>query len=143
MTRYTAAVNRDDLTRATQLAYAVIDDDSQPDELRNAAVDVSFVLSEALCYQFGVEGQREIRLIPIGMKWPQFYSDLVSELLVDLGEEVCEGMPAHVLMARQIAKYVDDMLFSTDFRLDAYDCLNQILASLKAAADDDDDDETC
>jgi hypothetical protein len=63
---------------------------------------------------------------------------MVDEFVLDLPAEVREDMRAHVLMARQAAKYTDDALYSTDFRLDSYDCLNTILAALKAEAEDAD-----
>jgi hypothetical protein len=126
-------LHRDFLVRADQLAWSVIDDDTAPDELRADARDVEFALSEVLCYQsHGVDGERSIRLIPVGFRFPQFYTQMVDEFLIDLPPEVREDMPAHILMARQAAKYVDDALYSTDFRLDSYDALNMILAAMKA-----------
>jgi hypothetical protein len=133
-------VTRDDLVKASQIAYAVVDDDSQPDELRADAADVEFRLSEALCYQsHGADDERSIRLLPIGMKWPQHFTSMEAEFEIDLPAQVREDMPAHLLMARLAAKYCDDALLSADFRLDAYDCLNQILAALTRAADEADD----
>jgi hypothetical protein len=116
---------------------AVTDDDTAPEELRADAAAVEFTLSEVLCFQsHAAEGERSIRLVPIGFTWPQFYTQMVEEFVVDLPPEVREGMPAHVLMARKAAKYTDDALYSTDFRLDSYDALNTILAALKAEVED-------
>ncbi len=146
MKRNDLLVTREALVRASFVAAAVVDDDSQPDELRCDAKDVEFWLSEILLHRphgYGADGKRErlIRLLPIGFRWPQHYTQMVDEFLLDLPTEVREDMPAHALMARLAAKYVDDGLLSSDFRLDAYDCLNQILAALKREAQDDDDAE--
>jgi hypothetical protein len=131
-------VTREDLTKAYQTACAVTDDDTQPDELRAAAADVQFRLSEVLLYQnHGADGERSIRLVPVGFGWPQHYTAMVDEYLIDLGEEVREAMPVHVLMAKQAAALVDNALYSADFRLDAYDALNVILAGFKRAVEDD------
>jgi len=140
MKRDELILSRDDLVRASQVLGRVVDDDSQSDELRYDAADIEFLLSEVLCFQsHGADGERSIRLTPIGFGWPQFYGQMVDELLVDLGEDVVAEQPARVLLAKHAAKLVDDALFSTDFRLDAYDALNQIPAGLKQAAEDDDD----
>lgn len=137
MKRNDLRLTRADLVKASQVACAVVDDASQPDELRADAADVEFRLSEALCFQsHGADGQRSIRLPPIGFKWAGHYKQLVDEYLLDLGADIVAEHPAQVLMARKAAKYTDDALYSSDFRLDAYDCLNQILAGLKGAAED-------
>jgi hypothetical protein len=132
-------LHRESLVKADELAWAVIDDASAPDELLTDARDVEFALSEALCYQSHGVDECSIRLIPIGFKFPQFYTELVDKQLVDLGEDVVAENPARVAIAKHAAKLVDDALFSADFRLDAYDALNQILAGLKRAAEEDDD----
>ena len=131
-------LSRDTLERAMQVACSVVDDAGQPDELRCAAHDVEFILSEALCYQpYAAPDEREIRLLPIGMKWPQHFTSMTEEFLLDIGAEVREGMPAYALMARMAAKYADDALLSVDFRLSSYDVLNTILAAMTRAAQDE------
>jgi hypothetical protein len=140
MKRDDLVVTRDWLVKASLIAGSVIEDEDQPDDLRADAADVEFMLSEVLLHQsHSADGERSIRLLPIGFKWAQFYTQMVDEFVLDLPAEVREDMPVHILMARMAAKYTDDGLYSSDFRLDAYDALNTILAALKAAAADDED----
>ena len=139
MKRNELRVTRDDLVKASFIAAAVVDDDTQPDELRDDAQLVEFRLSEVLLHQsHAAEGERSIRRLPVGFRWPQFYTQMVEEYILDLPAEVREDMPAHLLMARKAAKYCDNALYSSDFRLDSYDALNTILAALKSAAEDQD-----
>jgi hypothetical protein len=129
-------LHRDTLVKADQLLWGVIDDDTKTDELRTDARDVEFALSEALCYQdHSADGERSIRLVPIGFKWPQHYTTMVGEFLVDVGEDVCAAQPAWVVLAKHCAALVDDALYSADFRLDCYDALNTILAILTRASE--------
>jgi hypothetical protein len=63
---------------------------------------------------------------------------MVDEFLVDVGEGVVAEQPAWVVLAKHCAALVDNALYSSDFRLDCYDALNQILTRLKPPEDDDD-----
>ena len=138
MKRNELLVTREWMVRASQVAGAVVDDESQPDELRAGAADVEFMLSEVLLYQdHSADGTRSIRMLPILFGWPQGVTSMLDEFLLDVGADVVAEHPAQVLMARLAAKYCDDGLFSSDFRLDAYDALNQILAALTRAAQDE------
>jgi hypothetical protein len=131
------AIQRDTLNEASDLLCRyVIDNDELPDEVREQANFVQFALSEIACYQpASAEGEREIRLVPIGFKWAQFYTHMVDEFVLDLyGEEPTDIRSIRVLLARQSAVVVDDMLYSTDFRLQNLDTLNEILASMKREA---------
>jgi hypothetical protein len=106
--------------------------------MRTAASDIEFALSEALCFQsHSADGERSIRLIPVGFRWAQFHTQTVDELLVDLGEDVVAENPAWVALAKHAAALVDDALYSSDFRLDCYDALSEILARLKPVEGDD------
>jgi hypothetical protein len=79
------AVHRDMLNEASELVCHLIDDESQPDEVRDKAATMQYWLSEVLCYQdHSAEGERSLRVVPIGFKWPNFYSDMADELVLDL-----------------------------------------------------------
>jgi hypothetical protein len=133
-------LSRQGLVEAYQIACVVTDDDTKPDELRGAAARVEFRLSEALLHQsHGADGERSIRLIPVGFGWPQFYTQMVDEFILDLGEDVAAEEPAWVLLAKHWAALTDNALYSSDFRLDCFDVLNEILARLKQAAEDEDE----
>jgi hypothetical protein len=133
-------LSRDTLVKASQVAAHVVDDAGQSDEMRDAAYFVEFCLSEALLHQsHSADGERSIRLLPIMFGWPNAYSDMVDELLLDLGEDVVAENPARVAIAKHAARLVDDALYSSDFRMDAYDALNEILAGLKAEAEVDEE----
>jgi hypothetical protein len=131
-------IERDTMTEAAFLCIRTIDDPATPDDVReharNVFSDLNFWLafSDARSYP----GERTIRMVPIGMHWPGFYAEMVEELLIDLGPKVVDDQPARVALARHTAKLVDEQGFSTDYRLDSLDALNEVLASLKAAADE-------
>jgi hypothetical protein len=118
----------------------LMDDESQPDEVRDKAALMQYWLSEVLCYQdHSAEGERSLRLVPVGFKWPQFYTQMVDELVLDLygSVEPTDIRSVRIMLARQAAAIVDDMLYSTDFRLEAYEVLNEILDSTRQSADEE------
>lgn len=135
MKRHELVASRDMLTRVSVLACNVVDDESQPNAVRDEAASVQFWLSEMLCYQN--QPATPFRLIPVGMKVAQFFTHLVDELILDLGGELVEELwPAYCQMAPQAAKMAYDGLYSAEFRLDAYDAMNTVLAGLKRYIDD-------
>jgi hypothetical protein len=136
------AVHRDMLNDCSKLVCHLMDDESQPDEVRDKAALMQYWLSEVLCYQnHSAEGERSLRLVPVGFKWPQFYTQMVDELVLDLygSVEPTDIRSIRIMLARQAAAIVDDMLYSTDFRLEAYEALNEIVDGMKESAEEDDD----
>ena len=105
--------------------------ESESDQIRDDAYDLFFQLTELLLYQpSGATGRREIRLIPVGFKFAQFYTQMVDELVLDLGDQIAD-QPVRIALARKLAALVDDMLYSDDCRLDSLHALNQVLVSLR------------
>jgi hypothetical protein len=54
-----------------------------------------------------------------------------------MGEEPTDIRAIRVMLARKFAAYADNMLFSTDFRLQSLDELNAIVGHMKADADEE------
>ncbi|OMC44096.1 hypothetical protein A5745_16810 [Mycobacterium sp. IS-2888] len=131
----------DTLIEASELLCRhIIDNPDIPDDVRDHANAIQFQLSEMLCYPSRAERQQPVRLIPYGFRIPQYFSELVDEFVLDLyGEEPTDIRSIRVMLARQSAKVVDDMLYSVDFRLQNLEVLNELLAHMKADADDDDE----
>lgn len=120
-------VNRKDVESCAFLAMALEADETW---ISTDAADLFDELSDLLLYQpHGVAG-REIRLIPVSFKWPHFYRDMVSELLVDLGEDAVSDEPVRVALVSHTAELVDNDLFNSDFRCDCLDVLNELVAGL-------------
>lgn len=100
-----------------------------------AFAQASYIL---LFQEHGADGKRSIRLIPMSFKVSGFYQDMVAELILDLGGEQVEAdHPVFCVLARHAAKLVDDQSYSADFRIDALDALNAVLATLKRRVTDD------
>jgi len=130
-------VERDTMTQAAFVCHDVIADPNSTEERREAARKVFDDLDFWLCYSEAAGGpfDRVIKLMPAGMKWPGFYRDMVDEFLLDLGAEVVAAHPGMVEIARHAASLADTDAYSLDFRLDALDSLNVVLAALKRAAE--------
>jgi hypothetical protein len=125
---------REDVQEAALAACTVIDDPEQPEMMRLRARKKFEEWNEILCHQTpDADGERSCRLVPVGMRWRNFYTDMVEELLLDLGDEVTQQNPAYVVMGRLAARLVDNRSYATDFRLDALDALHQLIGSLKGA----------
>jgi hypothetical protein len=141
--RNNVAVTRDTLNRISMLlCTTIIDDETQPGQVRDEAAELQFILSEVLAYGFGPKDSDNIRLVPAGFRFPNFYSDMVDELVLDLYGGEPEGVESiSVMMARQAAAHADNALFSTDMRLENADCLAEIIASMRQRAADDDADQ--
>ncbi len=143
MKQGTVIASRELLTRAASLACVVIDDETKSDEIRDDAQLQLYWLTEVLCYWGKSPDGGALRLLPFGFSVPQFYGDMVNELVLDLGgEQVETEFPASVLIVRQVAAMVDNMLYSNDFRLEALDCLGVVVDSLRRVAADDDEGAT-
>jgi hypothetical protein len=130
-------VERDTMTQAAFVCHDVIADPSSTEERRDAARKVFDDLNSWLRYSEAAGGRwdRVVKMMPAGMKWAGFYRDMLDEFLLDLGAEVVEAHPALVEMARHAANLADTDGYSLDFRLDALDSLNVVLAALKRAAE--------
>ncbi|MGO9284828.1 MAG: hypothetical protein ACLP75_18080 [Mycobacterium sp.] len=140
MKQGTVIASRELLTQAASLACSVIDDETKPDAVRDDAAMQLFQLTELLCF-WGKPGDGgAMRLVPTAFAWAEFYGDMVNELVSDLGgERVEREFPASVLIVRQVAAMVDNMLYSNDFRLEALDCLGVVIDSLRRVVASDDE----
>lgn len=91
--------------------------------------------------QHGADGKRSIRLIPMSFRVIGFHRDMVEEYILDLGGEPVEAAhPVYCVLARHAAGLVDCQSYSFDFRWDALQALDGVLATLKATVDDDPED---
>ncbi len=124
-------VRRDELVDAATFIARVMDDPNTTDELRADARDTFEDVSWWLLYNDG-----RVRLVPMIFGWPGACTELVDELLLDLGDRVRADNPVSVEMARHTACLIDTHAFSDSFRLDCWDALQGTLGVLKAAADD-------
>jgi hypothetical protein len=131
-------VERETMTEAAFVCHAVIENPDTPEDMREHALnvfsDVNFWL--AFSDARGCPTDRTIRMLPIGFKWPGFFTDMVEVLLIYSPRNVIDERSGQVALARWAAKEIDDEGYSSDWRLDMYDALNKVVASLKAAADD-------
>jgi hypothetical protein len=127
-----AIIDRGDLVRCAQLLQFVIDDPASRDDVREAAAEAFSDLNCALVY----EKTGRVALVPYGFRVKGFYTDMVAEFLLDLGEEVVAYEAVRVEMAKLAAAHVDNTEYNLDFRLDCLDALSEILASLKRCADE-------
>jgi hypothetical protein len=141
--RNNVAVTRDTLNRISMLlCCTIIDDPSQPESVRAEAAELQFILSEALAYGFGPKDSENIRLVPVGSKFERFYSEMVEELVLDMFGGEPQGSEAiSVMLIRGAAANADNMLYSTDFRLESVDCLNDLIATMRKRVDDDEVDD--
>jgi hypothetical protein len=122
-------MSRADLDAMARAAWAVVDnpDGFTPEQL-DANDQLLDDLTMVICYGPEYYG----RLVPCGFHplWGGFFTLMLEEFLMDLGEEVCEAHPTLVVVARQAAKACDYQGYGTDYRLDMLQNLNKILASL-------------
>lgn len=132
------AVDRNTLTRASMLLCEnVIDNESLPDEVRDEAAEVQFILSEFLCYPAMPE--QEIRVVPALMKVPNGCRAVVEELELEVGHRDLPLLPLQFMLAYGAADAVDHMLYSFDFRFENYDVLCNIISDIRRRVEDDDD----
>jgi hypothetical protein len=127
-------VQRDVLVAASQIAAGLADDPGEDADLRQDVQELYEAISDVLMYDEPAD--RGIRLVPMSFRITNFYTDMTSEFVLDLGgEEIETDHPVRCLLARLAAELADNQSYSSDFRLDALDALNQVLAGLKSAVE--------
>ena len=126
------AVKRDTLNQASKLVCRVIDDETAPDEIRDEAAASQFLLTELLSYGYRSPDDDGFPVVPVEMNWPQFYTEMVEELLLDLGDSV---HPLRAMLARGAAADVDNGLLSVDARLEHLEVLNEIICNIMQSAE--------
>jgi hypothetical protein len=132
-------VERDEMVTATMRLAAIAEDESHPPLVRKQAAKREAELARILLYGDDESDERVIRLVPLPFRLRGYYTDAVAVLVVDLGPDVAQRFPGHVAMARFGAEAVDNRDFSTDYRLDMKDALDQVLSGLRELAEQEDD----
>lgn len=137
------AVQREFLNYVSELLWRVADDRTQPDEVRDEAHDLAFTIGDLVCYRqdLVVDG---VGPLPIGFAEPQYYTDMVNQLVFDLygSEEPDDLRCITIFLARKSAAICDDMLYTREMGMAHYEVLRELVASIQRHADDEYEDET-
>lgn len=123
-------VDREQLYRAATVAWSVLEGDPENDDARTVFDECSELLL------FGESREAWRRPYPSLMVFPQAATQLVDEVLSEVGDQVVADQPIRVVMARQLAEFIDFHGGSSDdARYDALDILLTVLNSLKRCAE--------
>lgn len=128
-------MERAELVDAAMIAYETWHDETKPKTLRAKAEKTFRKLNDRLLC--GYPEGRSIRLIPMPFRMKGYYVEMVEELILDLGASELEAAePVRCQLARHTAQLIDDTGLSDDYRLEARDALDQVLAGLQDSAKD-------
>jgi hypothetical protein len=128
-------VPRSELQEAVwDLGTKVLDSPNVSDDVREAARKVFDGIGFWLLFD-----DRNWRLLPYLMGWPEAIAYRVEEVLAEIPEPVRTANPAWVQMARHFAKLADRHGFGADARLEFLDVAQMAIDRLRDAIDDDED----
>ena len=131
---------RADVGELAQILWAHIDNPNTPDAEREAAQLAVEKCSVVL--KFMNDPRKQIRVVPVGFAVRDFYVVGVQNLLERLPQWVWDefGTKAYAQMATTLAPLVDNQTYSTDFRLENLEVLQETIRRLEEIASDDEED---
>lgn len=139
MAKRELAIERSAVQQACWYAMNLMDDESEAEDQREQARQLFKRLSDLLLYQpHGADGSRSIRLVPATFHVTNYYTRKLDELELELGLDVVQDNPVRMRMARQAAALVDNTGYSTDFRLESEQVLDEIIEGLRRIAAEED-----
>lgn len=122
-------MRREDVTEIFWHAMAVRDNQLNSAQRRADAAKVYEAAADSMAFQN--DPTKPVSVPPAEFSIRNFFSDMVSQLLDRLPEQVFEEYPGDVQLAKTVANSADDQRLCTDARLFALDVLQSFIEDLE------------